>query len=249
MKRIKELLIVATLAALLIACATAAAAPRAESPAASSSPSQGPPRTITVVGLGKVSVVPDVARVNAGAEANARTVSEAKAEVDRQMAAIMAALLAMGIDEQDIQTSHYSVRYEREPMRMPTEGLPGRNEAGYRVSSLLRITVRDMENAGKVLDELVDAGANQVHDVTFAASDQSRWQGQARENAMADAKARAGELASLAGVELGAIQSVSEVIGSWPMPATIVREPGMGGAFSPGEFELSTQVQVAYAIQ
>ena len=33
------------------------------------------------------------------------------------------------------------------------------------------------------------------------------------------------------------------------MPTTVIREPGMGGAFAPGELELSTQVQVAYAIQ
>jgi uncharacterized protein YggE len=249
MKRIRELLIVAALAALLIACATVGAAPRAEPAAVPPPPSQGPPRTITVVGMGKVSVVPDIARVSAGAEVKASTVSGAKDEVDRQMEAIMAALLAMGIDEQDIQTSHYSVHYEREPTQMPTEGPPGKSEAGYRVSSLLRVTVRDVETAGDVLDAVVEAGANEVHGVTFTASDESRWQGQARENAMADAKARAGELAGLAGVELGAIQSVSEVIGSWPMPTIVVREPGMGGAFAPGELELSTQVQVAYTIQ
>jgi uncharacterized protein YggE len=249
MKRIKELLIVAALAALLITCATVGAAPMAELAAVPPSPSQSPPRTITVIGMGKVSVVPDVARANAGTEAKAGTVYEAKAEVDRQTAAIMAALLAIGIDEQDIQTTHYSIHYEREPMHMPTEGPPGESEAGYRVSSLLRVTVRDIESAGEVLDEVVDAGANQVYGVTFTASDESRWQGEAREKAMADAKARAGELAGLAGVELGAIQSVSEVIGSWPMPTTIVGEPGMGGTFAPGELELSTQVQVAYAIQ
>ena len=249
MKRIKELLVVATLSALLIACATAAAVPRSEPPAVPSSSSQGPPRSITVVGMGKVSVVPDVARVNAGAEAEAATVFEAKAEVDRRMVAVMAALNGIGIDDNDIQSSYFSIHYEREPMHLMPEDPPRESQSGYRVSSLLCLTVRDLERAGDVLDAVVEAGANHVHGVTFTASDESRWHGKAREKAMADAEARAGELARLAGVELGAVQTVSEVIGPWPMPTTMIREPGMGGAFAPGELELSTQVQVAYAIQ
>ena len=96
------------------------------------------------------------------------------------------------------------------------EGPVGESQGGYRVSNMLRVTVRDVERAGDVLDAAVEAGANQVYGVTFTVSDESRWQGQAREKAFADAKARAAELAGLAGVELGAVQSVSEVIGAWP---------------------------------
>jgi uncharacterized protein YggE len=60
-------------------------------------PSQDPSRTITVVGIGEVSLVPDVAQVYVGAEARADTVSETKAEVDRQMAAIHAVLKEMAV--------------------------------------------------------------------------------------------------------------------------------------------------------
>ena len=67
MKRIKQLLTIAVLAVSLIACAAAHAAPEAES--------QDALRRIIVVGMGKVSLVPDVARINVGAEARACTVS------------------------------------------------------------------------------------------------------------------------------------------------------------------------------
>jgi uncharacterized protein YggE len=83
--------------------------------------------------------------------------------------------------------------------------------------------------------------------VTFAAGDESTWQGQAREKAFSDAEARAAELAGLAGVELGAVQSVSEVIGAWPVAMT--PESIMTGGFAPGELELSTRVPVTFNIQ
>ena len=66
---------------------------------------------------------------------------------------------------------------------------------------------------------------------------------------MSDAEARAAELASLAGVELGAVQSVSEVIGAWPAAMGMAPETIMSGGFAPGELELSTRVQVTYTIQ
>ena len=45
-----------------------------------------------MIGVGEVKLVPDIAQINLGAQASAATVAEAKAEVDRQMAAIVAAL-------------------------------------------------------------------------------------------------------------------------------------------------------------
>jgi uncharacterized protein YggE len=249
MNRFREVLVVATLAVLLIAGITVVGLPRSESQAAPSSTAQDPLRTITVVGTGKVSLVPDVAQVNLGAEARADTVAEAKAEVDDQMLAIHAALKEMGIDGEDIQTSHYSIHYERELQPVMQEGPAVEGQGGYRVSNILRVTVRDVEKAGDVVDAAVEAGANQVHGVTFTVADESTWQGQAREKAFSDAEARAAELAGLAGVDLGEVQFVSEVIGAWPAAMTPTPETIMSGGFAPGELELSTRVQVTFAIQ
>jgi uncharacterized protein YggE len=249
MKRISQLLVLALLAVWLIACMPAQAAPLEQPGDTPLAPALDMPRTITVVGAGKVSLVPDVARINVGAEVRADTVSEAKGEVDRQIAAITAALSEAGVAAKDIQTNHYSIHLEREPMPMIREGPAGPGQEGYRVSNMLRVTVRDVERAGDVLDAVVEAGANQVYGVNFTVSDQEKWLGQAREKAMANANARAHELAGLAGVELGEVLSVSEVIGGM-MPPSIMMEHGIGGGgFAPGELEMSTQVQVTFALQ
>jgi uncharacterized protein YggE len=85
-----------------------------------------------------------------------------------------------------------------------------------------------------------------VHGLSFTVSDESLWQGQAREKAMADARARAAELASLAGVNLGQVVSVSEVIGGLPMAMFKGVE---STPIAPGELEMGTQVQVTFAIE
>jgi uncharacterized protein YggE len=248
----------ALLALALIACTTVQAAsdpPKAASQGAPPVPAALAPPTITVVGEGKVSLVPDVARINVGVEVRASTVSEAKSEVDSQMEAITTALAKVGVEPKDIQISHYSIHYEREPpapMRVTGENMEGPVRNGYCVSNMLQVTVRDVERAGQVLDAAVEAGANQVWGVHFTVSDEAKWQGQARKAAMADAKARAGELAELAGLERGEVLSVSEVIGGMGYrPMSFVREQGMGGGggFAPGELEMGTQIQVVYAVK
>ncbi len=239
--RIKVLLAVSLLVATLAACTGVQAAPGSQPPAA--------PRAITVVGEGTVSLEPDLATINVGAEARADAVSEAKAQVDVQMAAITAALREAGIDEKDIQTSHYSIYYEQEPMPAMPEGSAPANRGGYRVSTMVRVTVRDVDRAGAVLDAVVQAGANQVSGVTFTVSDESTWQSEARAEAMADARSRAQELAELAEVELGQVLSVSEVIGSSPLPKVALESGLGGGGIAPGELELGTQIQVTFAIQ
>jgi uncharacterized protein YggE len=244
-QRIKLLMLVALLGVSVAACTAVKAAPESEAQAVAS-PAEA--RTITVLGEGKVSLKPDIATINVGAEARAATVSEAKAEVDAQMAAITAALQEAGVSEKDIQTSHYGIYYEREPMPVLGEGTAVGVQGGYVVSNMVQVTVRDVEKAGGVLDAVVQAGANQVYGVTFTVADESTWQSQARADAMADARSRAQELAELAGVELGQVVSVSEVIGGGQVAMAVERGLG-GGGIAPGELELGTQIQVTFAIQ
>ena len=91
-------------------------------------------RFITVVGVGRVSLVPDVAKINVGVETRAGTVAEAKETVDQQMEAIPATLKELGVAEKDIQTSYYSIYYEQEPYQ-PMRGKKGRPAPQARTAS------------------------------------------------------------------------------------------------------------------
>jgi hypothetical protein len=226
---------------------------RAVSGAQSGSPSTQATvqRTITVVGVGKVSLVPDIARLDVGYQDSAATVAEAKSKVDAQVAAILAALKAAGIADKDIQTSNYSIYYEQ-PQVLPEaqQGTAAEKPGVYHVSNMLLVTVHDVTQAGDVLDAAVNAGANQVFGVTFTVSDEQKWESQAREKAVADATARAQELARLSGLQLDQVLTVSEVIGSTAFPVVAAESAfGKGGGIVPGEQELSMQIQVTFGVQ
>jgi uncharacterized protein YggE len=98
----------------------------------------------------------------------------------------------------------------------------------------------------------VAAGANNVYGVNFSVDDPTKLQGVARANAIADAKARAQDLAGLTGVTLGDVISVSEVIGG-PTPvfaaAVGARSLAAPVPIQPGELEVTMNVQVTYAIK
>jgi uncharacterized protein YggE len=247
---LKHLLAVALLAVAVVGCTVSRAAPPLEAQTTAADAPAPTSRYITVIGTGQVTLRPDIARINVGAEASAGTVSEAKTEVDRQIEVILATLKELGIAESDIQTSNYSIYHEREAfLPVAREETVVERQGGYRVSSTLQVTIRDIDAAGDVLDAVVEAGANQVYGVHFAVSDDKVWQSKARELAVADAKARAQELAGLTEVELGQVLSLSEVVGSTPIPMAAMALERGGGGIAPGELEMSTQIQVTFAIK
>ena len=254
-KNIKFLLIVTLLAASLLTIAVVNAAAKLGSQvspvSAVQAESLAAPRTITVVGEGRVSMEPDIALINVGVEARAKTVSEAKDEVDTQMADIAHALQSAGVAEKDIQTSSYYIHYMRESIPNGRVGSALEIQEEYSVSNMVRVTVREVGKAGDVLDAVVQAGANQVYGVSFTVSDESTWKSHARAKAITDARSRAQELANLADVGLGEVISVSEIIGGMSIPSLMGAEGPKGGVggINPGELELNTLIQVTFALQ
>ena len=212
-------------------------------------------RTITVVGQGKAHSPPDVARLNAGVEVTAATVQEATQEAAERMTAILAALEELGIADEDIQTSNYSIYFERDyGPEIGAIGEEGAPEGRYRVSNMVEVKVRDLGRVGTVLDQVVQAGANSIWGVSFAVEDTGALEKEARAKAVEDARARAQDLAVLSGVELGEVVSVSEVIGGPSLGGYAFQverpvEVGGVGPVSPGEVEFSVQIQVTYGIQ
>lgn len=212
-----------------------------------------PAQSITVVGQGSTRIKPDIARISIGVETLAETVKEAVQQNESQMTAILAALKASGIAEKDIQTTNYSIYFERPPeMPVSTEPSTEKAKIQYRVSNMVNVTVRDLDKVGDVLDAVIEAGANNIWGVSFSLEDPKDAQAEARAKAIADAEARAKALAELSGVTLGPVLSVSEVIGGGviPVPVAVAERAAVagGGPISPGELEITYQVQVSYFI-
>ncbi|MGI6376389.1 MAG: SIMPL domain-containing protein [Anaerolineae bacterium] len=209
-------------------------------------------RTITVVGKGTVTTQPDTAQATLGVETMGANVKEATSESSATMEAIIEALTGLGIAERDIQTSGFSIWSERNP---DNEGRLS-TDVTYRVMNSVNVKIRDLEQVGAVLDAAIDAGANSVYGVNFYLDDATKVESEAREKAVADARAKAAELADLTDVEIGAVVSISEVIGgSVPYSNFNAKEmasAGLGGGagpINPGELDMTLTLQVTYAIK
>jgi len=163
-------------------------------------------RTITVSATGTATAEPDEARITSGVSTEAPSAREALTGDSEAMNKVIAALKAKGIDAKDIQTASFNV----EPvMDYSKDGTPPKVR-GYRVSNQVVVVVRDLDNLGAVLDDLVSAGANQIQGLSFEVSKAETLKDEARKDAIANALRRAKLLAAAAGAEVGQVLQISE---------------------------------------
>ena len=237
--------LVAVLGLVLAACAAPIV------PASNNAATGDPVRVISVSGGGTAYGAPDIATAQIGAQTRNADPSAAVNENNTKMAAIIAALKALGVAEKDIQTTNFSVYAQQDYHPQTGESL---ESITYVVDNAVNITVRDRSKLGDVLTATVDAGANSIYGVSFSVADKTALEAQAREAAMNDARTRAEQLAKAAGVSVGEVMSISESV-SGPQPIFYGREVAMaadGSSSVPvegGEVSVQIQVSVTYSIQ
>ncbi len=206
-------------------------------------------RAVTVVGVGRATASPDIARVTVGVDIVNPRLSVALTEANRKTAAIMAALEKAGVAKKDIRTAEFNVF----PQQAYGPSGPG-PITGYRVINTMRVTVRNLDSTGAVLDAATNAGANTIQGLVFTIEDVKAIEAKARKDAMADAKTKATTLAGEAGAKVGQVLTISEIISSGsPVPvfAAAPAAEGFGGGASiaPGTQDVVIQVQVTYEIE
>lgn len=206
--------------------------------------SNAAPRQITVVGEGQATAPPDTASVQIGVQTDAATAREALSANNTQMRALIAKLQELGIAERDLQTSGFSI--------YPRYSNDGRQVIGYQVSNLVTVKIRQLAQAGTLLDQVVDVGANQINGISFLIDDPAPLQQTARQAAIADARRRAEAMAQAAGVQLGPILAISETISAPPVPypMTTARAQDAGSVpVQPGEQTITAQVQISFELR
>ena len=214
-------------------------------------------RTITVVGEGTVSIEPDIAVANIGVDLIGKTIGEAADEAEGTMNAIFEALKAQGIAEKDIQTSGFNTWIERPYGGPDAFNQISSGEAIYHINNTVVVVIRDLDSISDVLSASIEAGANNIFGVSFSIDDPSAFLAEARADAVADAKARAEELAGLNGATVGDLVEISEIIGSGggffnnstrQFEVAAYAMGGGGGPIAPGELDLSVQLQITYQL-
>lgn len=204
---------------------------------------------LSVQGTGEVSVTPDAARVSTGVTTQAARAADALAQNSTAMTAVVEGLRAAGIAEADMQTGRFSVDpVYAQPVRGSDEGP---KIVGTRVINQLTVVVRDLDDLGVVLDDLVQRGADTVGGIQFFLADDTAALEQARRAAVADAMAAAAVLADAAGVGLGPVVSISEG-GAQVPPPVMLEARAMSAAMAPpiavGEQTIRASVGMVFAL-
>jgi uncharacterized protein YggE len=206
------------------------------------------PRVISASGVGRVSVKPDTALVQVGAEARAPVLADATADVDRRMRQVLARVKGLGVAEADIATIVYAI----EPLFTHRPGEEAAHITGYRVSNVAQVRIRDLAAVGRILDAAVTAGANTLPSLQFIVDDRSAPETRARALAVRAAAAKAAEMATAAGVRLGDLVLLSEG-GGIPRPVMQGRYTAMTlsapGPAEPGQLEIEVAVEAQYLIE
>lgn len=200
-------------------------------------------RTITVTGHGTTREVPDTVVVRVSAVHRAAGVAEALAGADSAADEIV----AVGREHTDaarIASTSIDV--------WPSYDGQGK-QSGFEARHSLSIACTDLQKAGAMLTELATRVGDrlQVEGIGLEIGDPARALAQARAAAYADAVARAGHLAELAGERVGAVQAIAEGGAGPAVPmveALAASRDAKAVSIQPGETSVSTFLTITFEI-
>ncbi len=201
---------------------------------------------IIVTGVGVVEQAPDMATVSVGVRHQAPTAKVAMDSVSKATAAILGRMADLGVAERDIQTRDLSLH----PVWDRNAASNGESRViGYMASNQVEVRVRDLDALGNILDDVVGKGANQFSGLRFSVQNPEPALNEARKRAVQDARAKADLFAAAAGVNLGALLSLSEASASRPEPVfaeMAAMRSDAGVPVASGEITTSAQVTLVF---
>lgn len=210
-------------------------------------------KTISLTGAGTASATADEATIRMGVEVTRDTAAEAISDNADSMAEVIDALLLLGISEDDIQTTSYSVY----PQYDWTED--GRVLLGYTVTNMVQVTVTDLDIVGDVIDAAGIAGANRMDGISFGLSDakMQELKNTAYKLALGDATDKEDLIAETLGLTISGVQSVTE--SSYVPARTYVETAEMGADMAmssraptpiiSGDLSVSVNVHIVFLFQ
>jgi len=215
--------------------------------------SLGVARTVNVSAEGKTIATPDVALssfsvVSRGVDPEALSVAN-----NKKVSAVVDFLKSEGISSKDIQTTGYNLspdyRYDPKEERSYI--------TGYTFTQTVSVKMRDFKKVPEILGGITPLGVNQIGGINFSVDEPEKFLAIARADALAKARAKAGELAAQAGASLGKVVNIGEYT-SIPVPY-YADAFGKGGGISAaatslptieaGTSEIRDQVTVTYEIE
>lgn len=202
--------------------------------------------TLTVSATESVKKMPDIAYVSIGVRTTGVTAQAAQAENARITQAFLNAVKEQGIAEDDLETQSLNVYEDYE------------NPQQTVVENTYRVTIRNIDTVGTVLDAAVAAGANSTYSLSFDLSDRDSVYMEALAKAMENVGKKATAVAKAGGYTIVRPQSIMEGNAGYSAEPYMTEKSaamdtgaaaGAVTPITPQEIEVSATVTGTYIIQ
>ena len=211
------------------------------------------PNTIAVSGMAEQEVAPDMAYIDVGINVRADDAENARTQEAQIASQIRRALLGLAITDNDLQNTSY---YLYQEYKVDRNGV--RTADKYVLDSSIKVTVKDLDKLSQVIDNVVEAGATNISNITYALSTQNIIQRQLLATAVENARDKAAVVANAGSRTLG--NKLSADINSFDggtivayganklRSTTNLAEDGVATKLSPGKIKLNARVQVVFSL-
>ena len=211
------------------------------------------PNTIAVSGMAEQEVAPDMAYIDVGINVRADDAETARTQEAQIASQIRRALLGLAITDNDLQNTSY---YLYQEYKVDRNGV--RTADKYVLDSSIKVTVKDLDELSQVIDNVVEAGATNISNITYALSTQNIIQRQLLATAVENARDKAAVVANAGSRTLGNMLSADinsfdggtiVAYGANKLRSTTnIAEDGVATKLSPGKIKLNARVQVVFSL-
>lgn len=211
------------------------------------------PNTIAVSGMAEQEVAPDMAYIDVGINVRADDAETARTQEAQIASQIRRALLGLAITDNDLQNTSY---YLYQEYKVDRNGV--RTADKYVLDSSIKVTVKDLDKLSQVIDNVVEAGATNISNITYALSTQNIIQRQLLATAVENARDKAAVVANAGSRTLGNMLSADinsfdggtiVAYGANKLRSTTnLAEDGAATKLSPGKIKLNARVQVVFSL-
>ncbi len=201
--------------------------------------------TIAVYGQGKVFIQPDIAYIVFGVETRNKDPKIAQDENEQLMNELIKALESANISRESIRTVDYDV-------------YKNYNYSYYNVSTLIEVSIEEVERASEIINIVSDAGSNVFRRIRFDLIDRQSAYNEALDMALERAAEKAASMAESTGRKVASVISIEEDsstksfwesdLTNYVSSSSAYTDSG-NGSISSGQLQISAIVNVVYRLK
>ena len=208
-------------------------------------------RNITTNGEGIIKASPEVASIYLSVEGQGKTAKEARDQNAATVNNVIKHLKKLGLNPEEIQSVSFNVF----PVRQYNPGKNQNKITGYQSSSQVIVKTSKLDSVGTIIDTAIDAGVNNVQNVSYGVKDEEAWTLKALEKATLNAQKKARTIAQALGLSIKGVNSVNEqnaFVSPYNMDIRFMKEQATGAGEStpfqaPQFIEIRANVSISFS--